>query len=419
VDGSAFTNFYEFSAALPDISAPPSQPAFTNADGIGPNELVLLNGTLYGTASGGGNYGHGTVFRVSTDGSGFATLHDFVGDAAVFDGAQPNSLTLVNGRLFGTTVFGYDGTVFTINPDGAQYTNLFTFTGGGDGAWPNGLALVDKVLYGTAGGGGSGSNQGGTVFSINLDGSGFTPLYSFTNATGSSPRAGLIASGDTLYGTTRSGGNIGDNDSGWGTIFAIKTNGTGYVILHAFSVPGVIGLDQNMFPRGTNTDGAWPTAALALNGSTLYGTTYTGGSAGNGTIFAINTDGTGFTNLYSFSALNLNTNLDGANPQWVGLTVSGITLYGTIRAGGPWGNGTVFSISFPPQLRIASSGTNIIVSWPVALAGFDYSRFRLQYTTNLASPVWSAISQEPVLVDGLNTVRNPIGAYQQFFRLMR
>ena len=43
-------------------------------------------------------------------------------------------------------------------------------------------------------------------------------------------------------------------------------------------------------------------AGLILSGNTLYGTTTGGGSSGNGTVFAINTDGTGFTTLHSFTA---------------------------------------------------------------------------------------------------------------------
>ena len=58
-----------------------------------------------------------------------------------------------------------------------------------------------------------------------------------------------------------------------------------------------------------------------------------GGSSGNGTVFAVNTDGTGFTNLHSFTAASTNglipsTNSDGANPE-AGLILSGNTLYGT------------------------------------------------------------------------------------------
>ena len=78
---------------------------------------------------------------------------------------------------------------------------------------------------------------------------------------------------------------------------------------------------------------------MILSGNTLYGTATDGGSSGNGTVFAVNTDGTGFTNLHSFTALDLYyTNSDGANP-YAGLILSGNTLYGTAhgwRQFGQW-----------------------------------------------------------------------------------
>jgi uncharacterized repeat protein (TIGR03803 family) len=49
---------------------------------------------------------------------------------------------------------------------------------------------------------------------------------------------------------------------------------------------------------GTNSDGAYPTAGLILSSNTLYGTTGDGGTGGDGSVFAVNTDGSGFTNLY-------------------------------------------------------------------------------------------------------------------------
>ena len=61
-----------------------------------------------------------------------------------------------------------------------------------------------------------------------------------------------------------------------------------------------------------------------MSGSTLYGTTQNGGN-GAGVIFAVNTDGTGYTNLYSFNAAGGG---DGHNP-YAGLVLSGSTLYGT------------------------------------------------------------------------------------------
>src|SRR6266481_2248987 len=52
----------------------------------------------------------------------------------------------------------------------------------------------------------------------------------------------------------------------------------------------------------SNSDGAYPYAGLITNssGTTLYGTAYDGGS-GAGTVFAVHTDGTGFTTMHSFT----------------------------------------------------------------------------------------------------------------------
>jgi hypothetical protein len=70
-----------------------------------------------------------------------------------------------------------------------------------------------------------------------------------------------------------------------------------------------------------------------------------------------------------------------------------------------------------PQLTIAPSGSNVLVTWPTNNAGYDYAGFTLQSTTNLASPVWSANSPAPVVVNGENVVTNPISGARQLFRL--
>ena len=83
---------------------------------------------------------------------------------------------------------------------------------------------------------------------------------------------------------------------------------------------------------------ALPQSGLVLSGNVLYGTAKEGGSFGLGAVFAVHTDGTGFTNLHSF---NLS---DGGNPE-TGLVLSGNALYGTTFAGGSLGKGTVIAIS--------------------------------------------------------------------------
>jgi len=123
------------------------------------------------------------------------------------------------------------------------------------------------------------------------------------------------------------------------------------------------------------------------------------------------------TNLHSFTALIGYTNSDGAYPQ-AGLILSSNTLYGTAGGGGSSGNGTVFGLSLgsvtvsPPQLTIIPSGANVILTWPTNATGFT-----LQSTTNLDSlAVWTTNSP-PVVVNGQNTVTNPISGTQKFFRL--
>src|SRR6185436_7453078 len=106
---------------------------------------------------------------------------------------------------------------------------------------------------------------------------------------GAMPWAGLVASGNRLYGTTREGG-AGDR----GTVFAINMDGSGFTNLHHFN---------------GRPDGSHPYSELVLLGNTLYGTTDGGGASGKGSVFAVNTDGTGFTILHSF------TNDDGASPE--------------------------------------------------------------------------------------------------------
>jgi uncharacterized repeat protein (TIGR03803 family) len=266
------------------------------------------------------------------------------------------------------------------------------------------LILSGNTLYGTAVWGGVSGN--GTVFRVNTDGAGFTNLHSFTeaigpfpstNSDGAQPYGGLVLSSNTLYGTASMGGS-----SGIGTLFAVNTDATGFTNLHTFTARGPFGQRSN--------DGANPSSSLILSGNTLYGTG-AGPDSSLGTVFAVHTDGTGFTNLYNFVGGS-----DGAGP-YAGLILAGNTLYGTTQNGGSSGNGTVFSLSFTPQMTIIPSATNLILTWPTNYAGFDYTGYTLQSTTNLGSPVWTTNSPTPVVVNGQNTVTNPISGTQEFYRL--
>jgi uncharacterized repeat protein (TIGR03803 family) len=278
----------------------------------------------------------------------FTTLHNFT---SVSDGATPNDVILSGNTLYGTAVYGGssgNGTVFAVNTNSTGFTNLYNFRAGGynasfnytnsDGANPNDVILSGNTFYGTATYGGT--NGSGTVFTVNTNGKGFTTLYTFTatdvngnNSDGAHPYASVILSGNMLYGTATYGGTNGN-----GTVFKVNTNGTGFSVLHTFAA----------LPSATqppNTDGAYPVGGLILSGNTLYGTASYGGTNGSGTVFAVNTNGNGFTALYTFTGTDVNgNNSDGAAPS-ASLILSGSTLYSTANTGGTNGNGTVFAVN--------------------------------------------------------------------------
>jgi uncharacterized repeat protein (TIGR03803 family) len=313
--GTGFAALHTFSAIV----------SGTNSDGAHPKASLVLSGNiLYGTASSGGLSGKGTVFSLNPGDSSFTNLYNFTNGV---DGSTPIAeLAVSGGALYGTasaggTNFPGYGTIFKLNADGTGFTNLYEFAQGVGGTQPAaGLLLSGGTLYGTTMHTSGGA--GGTVFKLGADGTGFIVIANGSD--GAQPQGGLVLLGDSFYGTTSAGGATGA-----GTVFRIGTNGTGFTTLHTFPVT----------TSNTNSDGANPLGTLASSGSVLYGTTEMGGAYGVGTIFRLNTDGTAFTNLYNFT-----NGLDGEEPA-AGLVLSGNTLYGTaIPLVGSLG-GTVFKIN--------------------------------------------------------------------------
>jgi uncharacterized repeat protein (TIGR03803 family) len=191
--------------------------------------------------------------------------------------------------------------------------------------------LAGGTLYGVTGHGGS--NDAGIVYSVNTDGTGFAVLHDFSSDTnGGAPQGGLLLSGDTLYGTTSLGGTNGP----WGTVFSIKTNGSGFNVLHSFT--------------GDPTVGQHPHPRLTMDGGILYGAAPGNASPGWGSLFSIQTDGSGFNPFYTFTTPQAvpdppaYTNRDGDQPQGA-LIPSGGLVFGTAYGGGPGGVGTVFAVS--------------------------------------------------------------------------
>src|SRR5206468_11262883 len=93
--------------------------------------LILgVDGFLYGTTGTGGAGYLGSVFKISRDGLTYQVLHSF---GFVADGADPvaNLVQASDGSLYGTTDGATDGstglTLFKISPDGTGFATLATF----------------------------------------------------------------------------------------------------------------------------------------------------------------------------------------------------------------------------------------------------------------------------------------------------
>ena len=205
-------------------------------------------------------------------------------------------------------------------------TNLYSFSSTGNGA-TNGYNPVaglvqgtDGNFYGTTEEDGLGGNAG-TAFRISPSGN-LTTLWTFDlqlipgafDYDGRSPKAGLVQGNDGyFYGTTYSGGT----NNGSGTVFRISTSGS-LTMLHTFHETGNI------------LDGSGPEAGVVQgNDGYFYGTTSGSGINANGTIYRVDSTGSSYTTLHSFT-----NNPDGAVPKAGLVQGSDGNFYGTTSEGG-------------------------------------------------------------------------------------
>ena len=229
-------------------------------------------------------------------------------------GANPCTLNVTNANLAPTAQFQFGSITFTV---------LHTFAGAADGTCPTGVVESAKdVLYGTTASGGADNN--GTIYEYDTTAGSFQSLHSFNGpADGDMPLGALTlgADGQTLYGTTETGGAYGR-----GTVFAFDPTTASLSEIEALG---------NGAGNGLN-----PQAGLVLaSDGTLYGTARDGGTNGDGLIFSVSPNGA-YTPLYSFAG----GPDDGAQPYSTPLIGSDGALYVTTLSGGSSGNGAVVSL---------------------------------------------------------------------------
>ncbi|MGC3979772.1 MAG: hypothetical protein QM808_00750 [Steroidobacteraceae bacterium] len=332
-----------------------------STDGYSPQASMVVgtDGYLYGTT----HYaprvgtdtarGSGTIFRLSQDGSGYTTLHTFTystttnsttGIAVNDDGIYPDRALIQDATyLYGTTSYGGlygSGTVFRVRKSDGAFTVLHHF------------AAVDSVTTG-----------------LNAAGEGAYPSSSLT-----------LASDGRLYGVTSGGGpnlkTAGSADSitgysGTGTIYSLRTDGTDFQTVYAFSALDDTAAGSNAI--GVNLDGVQPNGSLLeVSSGVLIGTTTDGGTptdtslTGYGTIFSFATGTKQLTTLYNFDSTT------GATPSGNLILdngrVYGITSGGSSDAGTSLGNlyaidvaGTNFSNVHPFVFTEGTSLTGSLI----------------------------------------------------------
>jgi uncharacterized repeat protein (TIGR03803 family) len=285
-------------------------------DGFHPASGLVMDsaGNLYGVTPmsnpNSGNLSYGIAYELENSSGNYTykKLYTFTG--ANGGSKQPEGGLIVDdaGNLYGTALQGGtgNGTVFELVKSSGGYTEkvLYSFTGtAGDGKLPFTALVKDASgnLYGTTDGGGASGY--GTVFQLLKSGDSWSEnvLYSFTQPT---TQIGLVLhysglildDSGNLFGVTKDGCaslNCTNGGMGYGTVYElIKSAGSyRYQLLYTF--------------RGGPYDGANPTASLIFDASgNLFGSTYSGGSKGLGTVFEVIRESPGAYVLLSPASLD-------------------------------------------------------------------------------------------------------------------
>jgi len=259
------------------------------------------DGYLYGITQ-----DDGSIFKVSTNGTGFQTLYTFTYGTSV--GYSPSGPLLLasDGNFYGVCADGGandKGTVYKMTP-GGTVSALAAFY---EGQWPNLQAIYpssrllqtsDGNFYGAAEGG----NDGASVFKMTPDGA-LTTFGCDYDTGGAGPNGVIQANDGNFYGTMQNGG-VSFHLGSLGWVFRMTPDGVFSEVLS--------------FTGGPPYPGANPYAGLVQGSDgNLYGTTGNYGSHGNGNVFCIIMPGPLLSSTQAGSQLVLSwrTNYVGFNLQ--------------------------------------------------------------------------------------------------------
>ncbi len=327
----------------------------------------------------------------------FEVIHTFAGG---LDGGFPLDITIdAAGNLYGPGFccgLNY-GTVYELQRAGTGWVvnSLFLFDGS-DGTYPQGGVAFgpDGLLYGTTENGGTDDN--GVVFSLEPPAGvcrGFfcprteTVLYNFGYSPDAAGPTGdlafdqagniygvasdgpytegavyeLMRSGESwtervIYGFGQKNGDGNDPYGGVifdaaGNLYGTTISGGSYNEGTVFQlVPGNGGWKENiLYSFQGGSGGAQPFGGLIFDQSgNIYGTTIGGGEQNAGTVFELTPSGGGwtFTTIYTFVATTACQDQNGRGGPLASLTMDAAgSLYGTTVCDGSYGLGSAFKLS--------------------------------------------------------------------------
>ena len=280
-----------------------------------------LEKQLWGTASGGGVMNLGVIYKTNISGTDYAVQKVFTD--AVNDGHFPTGTLVLasNGKLYGMTAYGGEnnaGVIFEIDPANRAFRKLFDFSEATGGRPISSLAEgANHKLYGLASTGGSAGY--GTLFEFDPEHGVFQKKIDFDETTGTSPNGPLVlAENNKLYGVTAGGGEYNE-----GVIFEYDPADGSYVVR----------TDLYLGSTGITT---FAGLTIATNGK-MYGLSVTGGDHGDGMIFEFDPTSGSFSKKFHFDE-----NTTGANSRSNLMQASNGKLYGMTFSGGQASQGTLF-----------------------------------------------------------------------------
>ncbi len=235
---------------------------FNSGTGLGKGDVLIKEGYLWAILKTGGLYNEGVIAKMAADGSSYQKMYEF--NRAT--GAFPQSgLLEFEDRFYGITLEGGSfnfGVLFRIDSDGSNYTVLHEFESTSGSNPEGGLTVENEIIYGTTLTGGS--NDDGAIFSYDLNSNIYNNMFDFDgNLNGSEPTGKLLLYDGIIWGSTK------DNK-----LFSITTGGNNFTVQATLNSPGF--------------------GNLIVFEDQIYGIS---SGSGTTTLFVINPDGTGFTNL--------------------------------------------------------------------------------------------------------------------------